>query len=83
MLYLLASYINKIDVISKDMWFFYPCIFYLSIGINKDIPNISQYSQLQQKIFQYLQEEPNAEIFNEGMPAIRAYIYKGINILST
>lgn len=51
MLYLLASYINKVDFITKEMWFFYPCIFYLAMGIQQKIPNLTQYSPVQQKIF--------------------------------
>lgn len=56
MLYLLASYINKVDVITKEMWFFYPCIFYLCTGLNQDIPNLEQYTDTQKKVFDYLKQ---------------------------
>ena len=51
-LYLLSAYVTKIPSISREMWFFYPCLFYLSVGVTQPVPNKEQYNQVQQKIFE-------------------------------
>lgn len=83
MLYLLSSYISKASTISKEMWFFYPCLFYLVTGTTQPVPNAQHFTPVQQKIFENFSQNPNSELFVDALPAIRSYVYKGIDVLTT
>ena len=56
-LYLLEAYISKVDTISPQMWFFYPCILYACTGITPGSTSQSiTFSPMQQRILEYLSQ---------------------------